>query len=87
MVLSGNHINNQSRYPIVTNASASRATLLVQNVFPESSRVIHLLQDPSTGKLEKVKLAAVVTFGKLLKLIRTNCSGFYGYIYCCAFYV
>lgn len=59
--------------------------LLVQNVFPESSSVIHLLQDPPSGKLEKVKLAAIVTFGKLLKLNIPNFSGVYGYFYSCAF--
>lgn len=46
---------------------------------------IHLLQDPSSGMLEKVKLAAIFKFGKFLKLNIPNFYGVYGYFYICAF--
>lgn len=46
---------------------------------------IHLLQDPSSGMLEKVKLAAIFKFGKFFKLNIPNFYGVYGYFYICAF--
>lgn len=85
MSLPVNHKNNQSQQRIVNDTSVSSRLLLVQNVFPDPSSVIHLLQDPSSGMLEKVKLAAIFTFGKFLKLNIPNFYGVYGYFYICTF--